>query len=151
MNYSSMIPLFKPIMAACVPWLAPNLDRTRLLTVSSVIERDFGLCQSRNRTNRDELLRSIDVLLSVFSRRRFRPIVNLSPGSTFSGAPDYLPAGIKSRCARSERKTAESESTFLAMAAGLNTPTSLPLPSALTTGNKSMSSRRSATIPPFRG
>ena len=40
-NYSSMIPLFKPIIAACVRSLAPNLERmdlTRLLTVSSVIE-----------------------------------------------------------------------------------------------------------------
>jgi hypothetical protein len=39
-NYSSMIPLFMPIMAACVRSLAPNLERmdlTRLLTVSSVI------------------------------------------------------------------------------------------------------------------
>ena len=39
-NYSSMIPLFKPIIAACVRSLAPNLERmdlTRLLTVSSVI------------------------------------------------------------------------------------------------------------------
>ena len=40
-NYSSMIPLFRPIMAACVRSLAPSLDRmllTRLLTVSSVME-----------------------------------------------------------------------------------------------------------------
>ena len=40
-NYSSMIPLFKPIMAAWVRSLAPNLERmdlTRLLTVSSVME-----------------------------------------------------------------------------------------------------------------
>ena len=39
-NYSSMIPLFRPIIAACVRSLAPNLERmdlTRLLTVSSVI------------------------------------------------------------------------------------------------------------------
>ena len=40
-NYSSMIPLFSPIIAAWVRSLAPNLERmdlTRLLTVSSVIE-----------------------------------------------------------------------------------------------------------------
>jgi len=40
-NYSSMIPLFKPIIAACVRSLAPSLERmflTRLFTVSSVIE-----------------------------------------------------------------------------------------------------------------
>ena len=40
-NYSSMIPLFTPIMAAWVRSLAPNLERmdlTRLFTVSSVIE-----------------------------------------------------------------------------------------------------------------
>ena len=40
-NYSSIIPLFNPIIAACVRSLAPNLERmhlTRLLTVSSVIE-----------------------------------------------------------------------------------------------------------------
>jgi hypothetical protein len=40
-NYSSIIPLFKPIIAACVRSFAPNLERmhlTRLLTVSSVIE-----------------------------------------------------------------------------------------------------------------
>jgi hypothetical protein len=40
-NYSSMIPLFNPIIAACVRSLAPNfekIDLTRLLTVSSVIE-----------------------------------------------------------------------------------------------------------------
>ena len=40
-NYSSMIPLFSPIIAACVRSLAPNLERmdlTRLLTVSSVME-----------------------------------------------------------------------------------------------------------------
>ena len=40
-NYSSMIPLFIPMVAACVRSLAPNLERmllTRLLTVSSVIE-----------------------------------------------------------------------------------------------------------------
>ena len=30
MNYSSMVPLFKPIMAACVGSLAPNLDRIDL-------------------------------------------------------------------------------------------------------------------------
>ena len=39
--YSSMIPLLRPIMAACVRSLAPSLERmllTRLLTVSSVIE-----------------------------------------------------------------------------------------------------------------
>lgn len=39
--YSSMIPLLRPIMAACVRSLAPNFDRmdlTRLLTVSSVME-----------------------------------------------------------------------------------------------------------------
>ena len=40
-NYSSMIPLFKPIIAAWVRSLAPNFERmflTRLFTVSSVIE-----------------------------------------------------------------------------------------------------------------
>lgn len=40
-NYSSMIPRFRPIMAAWVRSLAPNLERmdlTRLLTVSSVME-----------------------------------------------------------------------------------------------------------------
>ena len=40
-RYSSMIPLFNPIMAAWVRSLAPNLERmflTRPLTVSSVIE-----------------------------------------------------------------------------------------------------------------
>ena len=40
-HYSSMIPLFNPIVAACVRSLAPNLERmdlTRLLTVSSVME-----------------------------------------------------------------------------------------------------------------
>jgi hypothetical protein len=39
-NYCSMIPLFRPIIAACVRSLAPNFERidlTRLLTVSSVI------------------------------------------------------------------------------------------------------------------
>ena len=39
-SYSPMIPLFNPIIAACVRSLAPNLERmdlTRLLTVSSVI------------------------------------------------------------------------------------------------------------------
>ena len=36
-NYSSMIPLFRPIIAACVRSFAPSLERmhlTRLLTVS---------------------------------------------------------------------------------------------------------------------
>ena len=40
-HYSSMIPLFSPIVAACVRSFAPNLERmdlTRLLTVSSVME-----------------------------------------------------------------------------------------------------------------
>ena len=40
-NYSSMIPLFNPIIAAWVRSLAPNFERmflTRLFTVSSVIE-----------------------------------------------------------------------------------------------------------------
>ncbi len=40
-NYSSMMPLFSPIMAACVRSLAPNFERmflTRPLTVSSGIE-----------------------------------------------------------------------------------------------------------------
>jgi len=40
-DYSSMIPLFMPIIAACVRSFAPNFERmdlTRLLTVSSVIE-----------------------------------------------------------------------------------------------------------------
>jgi hypothetical protein len=40
-NYSSITPLFNPIIAACVRSFAPNLERmhlTRLLTVSSVTE-----------------------------------------------------------------------------------------------------------------
>jgi len=40
-SYSSMIPLLRPIIAACVRSLAPSFERmdlTRLLTVSSVIE-----------------------------------------------------------------------------------------------------------------
>ena len=40
-NYSSMIPLFSPIIAAWVRSFAPNFERmflTRLFTVSSVIE-----------------------------------------------------------------------------------------------------------------
>jgi len=40
-SYSSIMPRFKPIIAACVRSLAPNLERmflTRPLTVSSVIE-----------------------------------------------------------------------------------------------------------------
>jgi hypothetical protein len=40
-NYSSIMPRFKPIIAACVRSLAPSLERmffTRPLTVSSVIE-----------------------------------------------------------------------------------------------------------------
>ena len=42
-----MIPLFNPIIAACVRSWAPNLERmhlTRLLTVSSVMESWSAIC-----------------------------------------------------------------------------------------------------------